>query len=102
MNAVKWFTRNHVAGNFLMLMILLAGFTTWFKLKKEIFPEIAIDMVSVTIPYPNATPEESERGVVVPVEEAIADLQGIKKIRGTAAQNIGTVLVEVETGYNVR
>ena len=102
MNAVRWFTRNHVAGNFVMLMVLVAGFTTWFTLKKEIFPEIAIDAVSVTIPYPNATPEEAERGVVVPVEEAIADLQGIKKIRGTASQNVGTVLIEVETGYEVR
>ena len=102
MNAVKWFTRNHVAGNFVMLVVLLAGFTTWFKLKKEIFPDIAIDAVSVIIPYPNATPEEAERGVVIPVEEAIADLQGIKKIRGTGSQNIGSVVIEVETGYNVR
>lgn len=102
MNAVKWFTRNHVAGNFIMLVVLIAGFATWFKLKKEIFPEISIDAISVKIPYPNATPEESERGVVVPVEEAISDLQGIKKIRGTASQNVGVVLVEVETGYNLR
>ncbi len=57
MNAVKWFTRNHVAGNFIMLVILIAGFATWFKLKKEIFPEIGIDAISVKIPYPNATPE---------------------------------------------
>lgn len=102
MNALRWFTRNHVAGNFLMLLVLVAGFATWFKLKKEIFPDIAIDAISVSIPYPNATPEEAERGVVVPVEEAIADLQGIKKVRGTGAQNVGSVLVEVETGYNVR
>ena len=102
MNAVKWFTRNHVAGNFVMLVVVLAGFTTWFKLKKEIFPDIAIDAVAVSIPYPNATPEETERGVVIPVEEAIADLQGIKKIRGTGSQNVGTVIVEVETGYDVR
>lgn len=102
MNAVKWFTRNHVAGNFLMLVVLIAGFATWFKLKKEIFPDLALDAVSVSIPYPNATPEETERGVVIPVEEAIADLQGIKKVRSTASQNVGVVLVEVETGYNVR
>ncbi|MFN5580389.1 MAG: efflux RND transporter permease subunit [Akkermansiaceae bacterium] len=102
MNALKWFTRNHVAGNFLMLIVMVAGLVTWFKLKKEIFPEIAIDAVLVSLPYPNATPEEAERGVVVPVEEAIADLQGIKKIRSTAAQNIGTVVVEAETGFDVR
>ncbi len=100
--AIKWFSRNHVAGNFLMLAVVLAGFTTWFKLKKEIFPEVGVDAMVVRIPYPNATPEEVERGVCVPVEEAIADLQGIKKIRSTAAQNIGTVTVEVETGYDVR
>lgn len=100
--AVKWFTRNHVAGNFVMLAVLLAGFTTWFKLKKEIFPDLALDAVMVSIPYPNATPEEAERGVCVPVEEAIADLQGIKKIRSTSSQSVGTVLIEVETGYNVR
>ena len=102
MNALKWFTRNHVAGNFLMLILVLAGLTTWFKLKKEIFPDIAIDAVSVIIPFPNATPEEAERGVVIPVEEAISDLQGIKRIRGTGAQNFGSVFIEVETGYNIR
>ena len=102
MNAVKWFSRNHVAGNFLMLIVLIAGFATWFKLKKEIFPDLALDAITVSIPFPNATPEETERGVVMPVEEAIADLQGIKKIRSTALQNVGTVIIEVETGYKVR
>ncbi|MCH7227254.1 efflux RND transporter permease subunit [Haloferula sp. A504] len=100
--AVQWFSRNHVAGNFLMLAVLLAGFSSWYQLRKEIFPELAIDAVLVTIPYPNATPVEAERGVNVPVEEAVADLTGIKKIRSTAAQNIGTVTIEAETGYDVR
>ncbi len=99
--AVRWFSRNHVAGNFLMLAVLLAGFSSWYQLRKEIFPELAIDAVLVTIPYPNATPVEAERGVNVPVEEAVADLTGIKKIRSTAAQNIGTVTIEAETGYDV-
>jgi multidrug efflux pump subunit AcrB len=100
--AIRWFSRNHVAGNFLMLAVLLAGLSTWFGLKKEIFPEVGIDAILVRIPYPNATPEEVERGVCVPVEEAISDLQGIKRLLSNAAQNIGTVTVEVETGYDVR
>ncbi|TAG10559.1 MAG: efflux RND transporter permease subunit [Verrucomicrobia bacterium] len=100
--SVKWFARNHVAGNFLMLAVMLAGFATWFTLKKEIFPDLAIDMVLVRVVYPNATPEEVERGVCVPIEESIADLQGIKKVRSTSSQNVGSVVVEVETGYNVR
>jgi multidrug efflux pump subunit AcrB len=100
--AIEWFSRNHVAGNFLMLAVMLAGFTTWFTLKKEIFPETSIDALVVRIPYPNATPEEVERGVCVPVEEAVADLAGIKKLRSSSSQNVGVVTVEVETGHDVR
>jgi multidrug efflux pump subunit AcrB len=101
-NAIRWFSRNHVAGNFLMGGIILAGLFTWFKLKKEIFPETSLDAIAVRIPYPTATPDEVERGVCVPIEEAIADLEGIEQIQSTASQNMGTVVVRVETGYDVR
>jgi len=99
---IRWFSRNHVAGNFLMLAILLAGFYTWFQLKKEIFPEISIDAVSVGVPYPNASPEDVEEGVVIPVEEAIADLDGIREINSVAAEGMGMITVRVENGYEVR
>ena len=100
--AIRWFSRNHVAGNFLMLAILLAGLTTWFQVRKEIFPDTAFDALTVVVNYPNATPEEVERGVVVPIEEAVADVLGIKKMRSTSAQNTGTVTIEVENGYETR
>jgi len=101
-NAIRWFSRNHVAGNFLMGIIMLAGFFTWFKLKKEIFPEVSVDAIMISIPYPAATPDEVERGVCVPIEEAIADIEGIEQIDSNSAQNVGSVVVRVETGYDVR
>lgn len=99
---IHWFSRNHVAGNFLMLMVVVFGFMTWPKLKKEIFPETSINAVLISVPYPNATPEEVEKGILIPIEEAIQDLDGIDAIRSTAAQGIGTSMVEVESSYNVR
>jgi len=99
---IHWFTRNHVAANFLMLVILLVGCSTWFKLRKEIFPETAIDAVTISVPYPNASPEEVEKGVILPIEEAIEGLDGIKRVTSTAAQNTGAITVECETGFDVR
>jgi multidrug efflux pump subunit AcrB len=99
---IKWFSENHVAGNFLMLVVLLLGFANWFKLKKEIFPETSVDAAVIRIPYPNATPEEVERGVCVPVEEAIADLTGIKRLSSASSQNVGVVTVEAETNRSIR
>ena len=100
--AIKWFSRNHVAANFLMLIVLALGFSTWFKLRKEIFPETNFDAVLVNVPYPNATPDEVVTGVVIPIEEAIAEVEGIKRVTSNANRNVGSVTVEVQTGYETR
>lgn len=99
---IQWFSRNHVAANFFMLLVMLAGITTWFKLKKEVFPNISLDAVLVQVPFPNATPEEVEDGILLPLEDAIADVDGIKRVTSTATESMGAVTVEVETGYDVR
>ena len=100
--SIKWFSGNHVAANFLMLAVLLAGFAAWFQLRKEVFPETSFDAVIVKVPYPNATPEEVVNGIVIPIEEAIAEVEGVKRVTSSAVRNIGTLTIEVETGYETR
>ncbi len=99
---IRWFSRNNVSANFIMAAILIAGITTWFKLKKEIFPETSTNVVSVSVPYPGATPGEVEKGVCIPIEEAIRDVEGIDIMRSTAANSYGVVYVEVSDDSNVR
>jgi len=99
---VNWFCRNHVAANFLMALVVVLGLMTWPKVKKEIFPETSLDMVLISVPYPTASPDEVETGVIIPIEEAIQDVDGIDMMRSVASQNLGTVSVEVETGFEVR
>lgn len=100
--AIYWFCRNHVAANFLMIAVMITGLMTWPRIKKEIFPETSIDAVAVRVPYPNATPEETERGVCIPIEEAIQDVDGIERMTSTGAPGYGVVVAEVATGYQVR
>ena len=69
---IQWWSRNHIAANFLMWALIALGLVAWHRQRKEIFPEVSAEVISVTIPYPNAAPEEVEKGVVIPVEEAIA------------------------------
>lgn len=99
---VTWFARNPVAANFLMWLMLLAGFASWFRMRKEIFPETQLNMVSITVPYPNASPEEVEKGVVVPVEEAVQGVNGVKRIFSSAGESAGSVIVEVQPSADVR
>ncbi|MHC4913393.1 MAG: efflux RND transporter permease subunit, partial [Planctomycetota bacterium] len=91
-----WFASNHVAANLLMLLIISAGLLTIVTIKVEFFPEMSLDFVTVTVPYLGATPSDVEEGVVMRVEEAIAAVDGIKRITASAAEGAGMVFVEVE------
>jgi len=91
-----WFTSNHVAANLLMLLIISAGLLTIFTIKVEFFPEFALDIITVTVPYLGASPSDVEEGVVTRVEEAIAAVDGIKRMTAIAAEGAGMVVVEVE------
>ncbi len=99
---LSWFVRNPVAANLLLLLIAAGGFITVSGIKQEVFPELASDLINVSVVYPGAAPEEVERGVCIPIEEEIQSLDGIKRISSRAAEGIGTITVELFPGTDVR
>jgi len=98
---IAWFARNHVAANLLMISIIVVGFLSALTIRKEFFPQVALDQIYIGIPYLGAAPQEVEEGVCVKVEEAIQDIEGIKKIRSYSSEGHGTIIVEIETDYDV-
>ena len=100
--AIAWFAENSVAANLLMVLILGSGLLTISKLRMEIFPEFAADMVTVSVPYPGAAPAEVEEAICIRIEEAVQGLEGIRKISSTANENSGVVTIEVTADYDIR
>jgi multidrug efflux pump subunit AcrB len=99
---LSWFASNHVAANLLMVLIVAAGLLTIFTIKVEFFPEMSLDMITVTVPYLGASPSDVEEGVVLRVEEAIAAVDGIKRMTASAAEGAGMVFIEVEEYADVQ
>ena len=99
---IEWLARNPVAANLTMVFIIVTGIASTFMVKAEVFPEIDLDRINIQVPYLGAAPEEVEEAVNVRIEEAIQGLDGIKQIQSTAAEGMGTVMVELELGANAR
>ncbi|MBN2718040.1 MAG: efflux RND transporter permease subunit [Deltaproteobacteria bacterium] len=96
--AIGWMAHNSVAANLLMVIILLGGIVGVFKTKQEVFPEFSLDTIQVQVPYPGASPEETEQGIVLAIEEAVRGLDGVKRVTSTAAEGSGMVTVEILSG----
>ena len=77
---IAWFAQNPVAANLLMMGLIVMGGWTAFSIRKEVFPTVSLDSIRIEVAYLGAAPQEVEEGVCVKIEEAIQDVEGIKKI----------------------
>jgi multidrug efflux pump subunit AcrB len=92
---LAWMAQNSVAANLLMFLFLIGGLMMISRVKQEVFPEVDLDRVQVTVVYPGASPLEVEQGIVLVVEEAIRGIDGIKEITSTAREGSGTITAEL-------
>lgn len=99
---IAWFARNSVAANLLMFIIIIGGVFGILRVQKQVFPSFEINVIAVQVPYLGAAPQEVEEGVILKLEEAIKDLEGIKKLTSTAREGVGSISIEVEDGYDVQ
>ncbi len=97
---INWFARNSVAANLLLIGIVVLGLHSLTKLPLEVFPSFSREAVSIRVAFRGASPAEVEEGVTIKIEEAIQDLEGIKKMVSTASESSGSINVDVAKGYD--
>lgn len=99
---LAWFARNSVAANLLMCVLLIGGLFSSILINKEVFPSFELNLLNISVAYPGAAPQEIEEGINIKIEEAIQDINGIKKVTSVASEGVGSITVEVEDGYEVQ
>ena len=92
---IAWFARNHVAANLLLGVIVCAGLAALPSMPQKSFPDIDIHLITVSVEYLGATPEEVEEGVCIRIEEDLEGIEGVERIRSTASEGVCSVRVEL-------
>ncbi len=81
-------------------LTLIAGIAAYVGLPKEGEPDIDIPALFVSVPFPGISAEDSERLLVQPMETELADIDGLKTMSGTAAENYAGVALQFEFGWD--
>lgn len=92
-------TRARMVLAFIILSLTVGGFA-YSTLPKEGEPDIEIPMLIVSVPFPGISAADSETLLVKPMENELADLDGLKKMTGTAAENYANLVLEFEFGWD--
>ncbi|MDH3654992.1 MAG: efflux RND transporter permease subunit [Myxococcales bacterium] len=100
---LAWMAKNRIASNVLMLILVVGGVVTLGTgIKQEVFPEVELEQIVVTVPYPGASPAEVEQAIVLVVEEAVQGVDGVKDVRSVAAEGSATVILQLLLGSDTR
>ncbi|MGR3756152.1 MAG: efflux RND transporter permease subunit [Tranquillimonas sp.] len=83
-----------------ILLSVTAGTLAYIGLPKEGEPDIEIPALFVSVPFPGISAEDSEKLLVKPMETELSDLDGLKKMTATAAENYAGVALEFEFGWD--
>jgi multidrug efflux pump subunit AcrB len=100
-NLYKWFIYNSVSTNILVVIILIAGIFCAGMINAELFPELELEMVVVSVIYPGATPAEVEEGICRKIEDVVRDVEGVKEMSSTSSEGVGSVVLEIERNEDV-
>jgi len=98
---IAWFAHNHVAANLMMIIIIMAGLFSVATITKKAMPDFDLPIIQISMAYPGATPADVEKGIVILIEEAVEDVDGINMIRSVANEGVGNVNLEVDESYDI-
>ncbi|ARZ74285.1 acriflavin resistance protein [Stenotrophomonas sp. WZN-1] len=94
MSVAEFSIRRPVTTIMCFVSLVVIGLIASFRLPLEALPDISAPFLFVQIPYTGSTPEEVERTIIRPVEESLATMTGIKRMRSSATSEAALIYIE--------
>lgn len=100
-----WLTKLAISRRVTISMFILAlvilGLVGLSKMPWDLNPKVDIPIVTVSVPYPGASPEEIEQRIVKPLEDQVSVINGVDQVDSQAQENVGTVTIRFKYGTDV-
>lgn len=95
------FLYHRLAANLLMALMVLSGSWALVQLNTQFFPNFALDFISVRVVWTGAGAEDVETGIVIPLEQELRTVDGLRNLTSTSALGVAAVTLEFESGTDM-
>jgi multidrug efflux pump len=100
--ATSWAIDNKISVYVLVFIIAVFGLINYYTIPKEQIPEIVIPMININTIYPGTSPSDMENLVTRPLEKNLKSISGVKKITSRSVQDFSAIIVEFNTGIEIK
>jgi HAE1 family hydrophobic/amphiphilic exporter-1 len=85
--------RRPVFTTMITMGLAVLGLIAYQRLETDLYPDVTLPLISVSVVYPGASPEDIEREVVKPLEEAVVSINHIDYVSSAARDSLGQVFL---------
>ena len=98
---LEFFARHKVAGNLILVLMILFGLLGMGQLNRQLMPDFSIEQIQIDITWPGASPQDIQANVVEPLERELLLLDSVDKLDATAFEGRAVVMAEFDFGSNM-
>jgi len=98
---IRFFATHPTAANLLMIAFIVIGLAAAPSVKRETFPDIPPDKITVRIVYPGASALEVESAICGRIEDAVERISEIEETRCDSQENVGTAILKMREGSDI-
>ena len=81
--------------------IIVLGVISATRMKLAYFPDVEFPGIFIQVPYSNSSPQQIEKNIIKPIEEALSTLSGIKKMESTATADEAQIQLQFDWGIKL-
>lgn len=93
MNFIQFFLKKPIVAHFIFVAVFVFGVFATMTIPVEESPEINLGFVIVITLYPGAAPQEIERLITIPIEDAVANVEDIDYINSGSQNGKSSVFI---------
>ena len=84
-----------------VLIVLVLGAVSYFKIPVELMPEITFPTVTINTQYENVNPQEIETLVTEPIEKAVSSVEGVEEVSSVSVEGRSQIRVSFAWGTDL-
>ncbi len=98
---ISFAVKRSVAVTLLLIGIVVTGIFCIQKFNVELMPEFKVSMAFITASYPNASAEEVDQIITVPLEQLLKEDQDITSVSSTSSKESSSIFVTFKSNINL-
>ncbi len=93
---IEFFARQGLFSELLTVLVIGVGLYSLLTIRKEVFPNVQYDIITIYTVFPGAAPSEVEKLITNPLEQEIKEVDGIKKMVSNSLEGLSGIIVQLD------